>query len=107
MLNWQGQNCHKLKKHAENFKFYFSAIASSILKERKYEGNRSFKDFLKAPLEHSLVFDPCDEDEVLAIICKINRNKAIGPNSIPTNILHLISHSIAKSLVSIINGILS
>ena len=54
------------KDIAENFNSYFSTIASTILEERKYEGNKSFNDFLQSPLLCSLVFDLADEMEVLA-----------------------------------------
>ena len=91
------------KDIAENFNSYFSTIASTILEERKYEGNKSFKDFLQSPLLNSLVFDLADEMEVLAIICNIKKNKATGPNSIPTQILHTIRNVISKPLTKLIN----
>ena len=67
------------KDIAENFNSYFSTIASTILEERKYEGNKSFKDFLQSPLLNSLVFDLADEMEVLAIICNIKKKQSYRP----------------------------
>ena len=91
------------KDIAENFNTYFSSIASSILKERKYEGNKSFKDFLQNPLKNSLAFEPADVGEVLSIICRIKDSKATGPYSIPTKILHSIRDIISEPLTKIIN----
>ena len=58
------------KAIAENFNSYFSTIADSILKERKYEGNKSFRDFLHNPSAESFAFDPAEEAEVSALISK-------------------------------------
>ena len=33
---------------------------------------------------------PCDENEVKAHIIQLKESKSLGPNSVPTNILHLI-----------------
>ena len=46
---------------------------------------------------------PCDIEEVKTIIIKLNSGKAHGPNSIPTDILQLLFHDIAKPLTQIFN----
>ena len=91
------------KSIAEESNNYFSTIADSILLERKYEGNKSFKDYLKNPSQNSLVLDPVSEDEIIINICNLKQNKASGPYSIPTNILHIIRHNISNPLSKIIN----
>ena len=88
---------------ANKFNQYFSTIADSILDERKYEGKKSFKDFLSNPMPNSFVFIPAEEDEIQSIICQIKKSKATGPNSIQTNILHLIREVISKPLCLLIN----
>ena len=88
---------------AEKFNNYFSTIADSILKDRKYEGNKSFHDFLPSPLTNSFVFTPVDELEIQKIICQLNKNKASGPYSIPTIILQSIKNIISKPLCDLIN----
>ena len=39
-------------------------IADDILNKRKYEGNKTFQEFLKTSLPNSLVYEPCDPMEV-------------------------------------------
>ena len=48
-----------------------------------------------------------DIDEILTIICQIKSNKATGPNSIPTSILHQVRDIISKPLCNLINLSLS
>ena len=73
------------------------------MKDRKYEGNKSFHDFLPSPLTNSFVFTPVDELEIQKIICQLNKNKASGPYSIPTIILQSIKNIISKPLCDLIN----
>ena len=54
-------------------------------------------------IKNSFAFDPVDEIEILSIISQIKKNKASGPNSIPTEILHLIKELICKPLCTLIN----
>ena len=91
------------KDIAENFNSYFSTIASSILNERKYEGNKSFRDFLPDPIQNSFAFDPVDEAELTTIICKL-KPKSTGPYSIPVQILQATQDIIANPLLNIINS---
>ena len=88
---------------ANSFNDYFTSIAENILKKRKYNGNKSFKDYLKIPLANSFVLYPCDEKEIKTLIVQLKESKALGPNSIPTDILHLIQDEISMPLSKIFN----
>ena len=90
---------------SNQFNSYFSTIAENILKERKFHGNKIFSDFLPDPFPNNITddFPPTDENEISDLISQLKSNKGTGPNSIPTQILHLIKLEIAKPLASIIN----
>ena len=90
-------------KICNSFNEYFTSIADDILKERKYEGNKTFNEFLKTPLPNSFVYEPCDPMEVKTIIAQLNVSKATGPNGVPTKILHLINNEVCKPLSKIYN----
>ena len=85
------------------FNKYFTSIADNILKKRKYEGKKSYKDYLPEPLPNSIALYLCDEDEIKLIISSINVGKAYGPNSIPNEILHLLKEDITKPLALLFN----
>ena len=90
-------------KICNSFNDYFTNIAGDILNERKYEGNKSFQEFLKTPLPNSFVYEPCDRMEVKELISQLNLSKASGPNGIPTKILQLIKNEVCKPLRTIYN----
>ena len=91
------------KSVAEKFNSYFSTIASTILNERKYEGSKSFQDYMPDPLPNSFAFDPTDEVEISSLLGNLNKNKSYGPFSFPAEVLHKIKDSISKPLSKIIN----
>ena len=92
---------------ANKFNDFYVSIADNILKERKYNGNKHFSDYLRNPLTNSIVFYPCDELEVKSIIKSFHPKKASGPNSIPTEILHMMADDICNPLNQISNLSLS
>ena len=94
-------------KIANAFNGYFSTIAEDILNKRKFTGTKSFTDYLTNPLCNSFVFRECNELEIRSIITSLGVNKAAGPNSIPTNILHLLKDEICSPLSMIFNISLS
>ena len=91
------------KEIANSFNVYYTSIASDILKKRKYEGNKSHTDYLHNPLPETFVIFECDQKEIEDIINTLNPRKATGPNSIPTDILHLIKKDISYPLSKIFN----
>ena len=92
------------KAVVENLKSFFSTVADSILKEWKYEGDKSYQDFLQNPFEELFAFDPADEAEVSALISKLNKGKTNRPYSIHAETLHNIKDEISKSLTKLINA---
>ena len=91
------------KDIANEFNTYFTSIADDILKSKKYEGNKSFRDYLDVPLVNSFVLYDCHENEISTLISGFDQNKASGPNSIPPKILHLLKYDIPKPLCMIFN----
>ena len=69
---------------ANKFNDFYVSIADNILKDRKYDGNKTFTDYLHSSLNNSIVLYQCDELEVKSIIKSLHPKKASGPNSIPT-----------------------
>ena len=78
------------KEICNSFNDYFSNIAEEILKKRKYDGNKSYDEFLNNPMHNSFFYEPCTSQEVNLLITELNITKATGPNGIPTRILHQI-----------------
>jgi hypothetical protein len=86
-----------------SFNDYFTTVADKILNKRKYNGTKSFRDFLSNRLVENFVFEEISENEIKLIILSLNPKKSSGPNSIPTHILHLLSEDICTPLMKIFN----
>ena len=72
---------------------FYSRIKS--LKEKKLQGQiyhkgHDFTHFLKNKNAYSFFINPTDKYEIINIINSLCTNKASGPHSVPTDILHLI-----------------
>ena len=91
------------KDVANEFNSYFTSIADEILDKRKYEGNKSFRDYMSVSLCNSFVLRECNASEISVIIKGMNKNKASGPNSIPNEILHILKDEISQPLSYIFN----
>ena len=92
---------------SNTFNDYFSTIADKILEKRKYNGNKSFRDFLANRITENFIFSDCDDIEVATIISSLSPSKSSGPNGIPTRILHLLKNDISVVLAKIFNLSLS
>ena len=92
---------------ANSFNKYYTSIASDILKKRKFNGTRTHSEYLKNQLTESFAFYECNAAEIELLISQLNHRKAYGPNSIPTDILHLLKKDISLPLSKIINLSLS
>ena len=90
------------KQVSNTFNQYFSTIASDLQGKIHHQG-QDFKSYLNNRNEHSFFIRPTNSNEVLKIINTISINKATGPHSIPTDILHLIKSNISEPLAQIIN----
>ena len=88
---------------ANCFNQYFTSIADDILKKRKYEGHKSFRDYLLNSTNQSFLIYDCDTDEIKNIISSFHANKSLGPNSIDAHILKLLKDEICEPLCNIFN----
>jgi hypothetical protein len=73
------------------------------LNKRKYNGTKSFRDFLSNRLVENFVFEEISKNEITLIISSLSPKKSSGPNSIPTHILHLLKEDICTPLMKIFN----
>ena len=85
------------------FNNYFTSVADKILKDRKYTGRQSHRDYLQNALPNSFVIRECDRMEVETLISTLNGRKAVGPNSIPSSILYMLKSEISIPLSKIFN----
>ena len=97
------QNLTDPKMIANSFNDYFSSIADKILQKRRYNGTKSYRDFLSNRLLENFVFEDCNENEIISIISSLDKAKSSGPNSIPTDILFLLKDNISIPLMHIFN----
>ena len=84
------------------FNNYFSTIANN-LQSKIYHHGQDFTKYLNNRNQNNFFVSPTDKDEIVNIINNISLSKAVGPHSIPTNILHLIKLNISEPLSEIIN----
>ena len=90
------------KEIANNFNNYFANIGQN-LQSKIYQKDLNYKEYLTQENDYSFFIKPTDKEEIINIINNININKAIGPHSIPSDILHSIKNYIADPLSKIIN----
>ena len=88
---------------ANSFNEYFTTIADKIVSKRKYNGNKSYRDFLANHLLENFIFADCDEDEIETIIMSFKLGKSVGPNSIPIKLLKYLGKSTCKPIKEIFN----
>ena len=60
-------------------------------------------EYLPPPLQTSIALHLCDEEEIKFIISSIDLCKSYGPNSIPSEFLHLIKTEISGHLSILFN----
>ena len=90
------------KEIAGNFNDYFSSIAEK-LQGRIHHAGLDFSKYLTNKNEKNFFIKPTSKFEIISIINNFNCNKAVGPHSIPNEILHLIKEIIADPLSSMVN----
>ena len=87
---------------SESFNNFFGSIAQTT-KQKIINTDKKFSDFLNNPNSNSFFMKPTTEKEISLLISSLDPKKTNGPNSIPTDILKLISPTISKHLSNIIN----
>ena len=66
---------------------FFPQLQMTFLKKHKYEGHKSFHEYLLNSTNQSFLIYNCDNDEIKNIISSFHANKGYGPNSIDTTII--------------------
>ena len=87
---------------ADAFNNYFSNVATGIKSSIKYSRNKFF-DFLPQININSFFINPTDKTEIKNIILSLDPLRSIGPNSIPTKILKLLSNDISTQFAELFN----
>ena len=90
------------KDIADAFNNYFSNVAIGIKSSIKYSRNKLF-DLLPQININFFFTNPTDKTEIKNIILSLDPLKYIGPNSIPTKILKLLSNDISTSFAELSN----
>ena len=87
---------------ADAFSNYFSNVASGIQSPIKHSRNNFFA-FVPQIDINSFFINPTDKTEIRNIILSLDPLKSIGPNSIPTKILKLLSNDISTQFAELFN----
>ena len=87
---------------ALKFNEFFGSMAKEIDKKIP-KSKRTYTDYLKNINLNSLLLNPATESEIEKIINMFSKEKAVGPNSIPTNILKEYKKILSIPLALIIN----
>ena len=90
------------KDIADPFNNYFSNVATGIKSSKKYSRNKFFA-FLPQININSFFINLTDKTEIENIIVSLDPLKSIGPNSIPTKILKLLSNDISTQFAELFN----
>ena len=64
---------------ANKFNNFYASVADNILEKRKYNGNKSFKDYLNDQTDVSMALYECDDEEVRLILTMLNPKKKKRP----------------------------
>ena len=88
------------KDIGDAFNKYFSNVALGIKSSIKHSRNKFF-DFLHQITINSFFITPTDNTEIKNIILSLDPLKSIGPNSIPTKILKLLSNHISTQFAEL------
>jgi len=88
---------------ANAFNSHYTSVADKILKNRKYDGKKTFNAYLKNPNQRSFMIKPTTPQEIEDTISKIDTSKSTGPNSIPNPLLKGIKKSISIPLSIMFN----
>ena len=90
------------KKIAEGFNSHYASVAKK-LQDKIYSTGTNFKKYLSDRVDPNFLFRSVDAEEILRIISSFVNSKASGPNSIPTEVLKLLSPVLCFPLKEIIN----
>ena len=87
---------------ANTFNNYFSSIATKTKVNINYS-HKHYSDYLSDKCKNSFFIHPTNKDEIADIISSLDKNKSVGPYSIPNNILILLKNEISNPLADLFN----
>ena len=90
------------KEIANSFNDYFTSVAENIQLKIRYSG-KPFEHFLNDMNDNIFFLMQTNSTEIIDVINSLQIDKAVGPNSIPTNILKLLKYDISSHLAELFN----
>ena len=87
---------------SNSFNDFFTSIAGEI-QDTIHSAHTDHTKYLKTPNLQSIFISPTDGAEISTLIQKLNKNKASGPNSIPTQLLQILNEKISYVFSKLFN----
>ena len=73
------------------------------IQNKIHSDHTNFQQYLTNPSKVEFIVRPVEPDEVCKLISSFKINKALGPNSVPQQILSLVKNEISEPLTTLIN----
>ena len=89
------------------FNKYFTEIGPKLAENIEIPEDKTYKDFLKSPVQHQFLFKPIKEDDILKAIDSLKPKTSYGQDRITNKLLKYIKHETAWPLMMIMNQIFS
>ena len=89
------------------FNKYFIEIGPKLSQDIEIPVDKSFKDFLKSPVQANFFFKPVKEDDVLKAIDSLKPKTSCGQDKITNKLLKYIKYEAALPLMTIMNQMFS
>ena len=86
---------------ANTFNNYFSSTSKKTKDNINYP-HKHYSDYLSDKFKNSFLIHPTNKDEIADVISSLDKNKSVGPYSIP-NILILLKNEISNPLADLFN----
>ena len=87
---------------ANTFNNYFTSIAKKTKENINY-CHKHYPDYLSDKCKNSFFIYCTNNDEIADIISSLDKNKSVGPYSVPNNILILLKNEISNPLADLFN----
>ena len=84
------------------FNNYFTSIAKQVRSKIRQNENH-FKSYLGHENVNSFEFNPCNSDDIIKLIDKLQTSKSVGPNSFPTFLLEDLKNTLSRPLAFLFN----
>ena len=101
-LNLNGVNLTEPKNITESFNNFFSEIGGNLAKNFPTNDSQ-FKNYLGAPVTHSMYLRPTSVKEILRTVKSLKNSNSLGHDNFPTKFIKLSATLIAPVLEKIFN----